>query len=362
MFNSIIKSFAVMITGTFALGLLVNTAINANALTNTITITSETEKSTTIVNPTSPVSKAKINFVDNSTTKNLTLCVNGSFVTTGSEFNPGNQIVKVYFDSKSASTCDAIDLQKNKVFESSQLLSSGQTLTITAEGAASRATSTETIKPTLVSTSDLPGILSQNTVSWKNIANSNVKYKDAICMDGFLIKEDAPGSMKNKVIHGDTARNFSFDFTRNGAFCTPSATSAKLAIDIKCGCEGAKLYELGFEKVIVNVNTDITGLTFKTKIIDAPVVPVTPEVKPPTPPVTPVVDTPKVVTKPVTPPVVTPTPVASAPVVVKAPELAQAQTTTVRSGGSAVFLIALMSIALTSFAYLATKTKKIQIN
>lgn len=324
MFNAIIKSFAVMALGIFTFGFLVTTA-TPNTFATTV------------------AQQAIITFEDKSTTKNLSLCVNNSFASTPFSVKPGSVNVKVYFGSlNGATTCDIGSIQKNKVFEITKDLTDGQTLQIVAEGTATLTGVKQTVKPVLLSTKDLPGILSQNTVSWKAIAGSNVKYKDAICMDEFLIKEDSLGSMKSKVIHSDAPRSFSFNFSRNGAFCTPSDSGPKLAIDIKCGCEGAKLYEIGLETTTDDSNTSYTGLTFTTKIINAEVVPVTP-VPQPKPPVIPV--------KPVTPVVATPV----APLV-------QAQTVTVRSGGSNVFAVVSIILTIGSLAYFATKTKKFQIS
>jgi hypothetical protein len=344
MSNTIIKSFAVMITGIFALGFLVTTA-------------------TTPATFAEAAKQATITFEDKSTTKNISLCVNNTPAVSGVKVNIGSINVKAFYNLSPV----ACDSAKNKVFEITKDLTAGQTLQIVAEGTAAVTGVKETTKPVLLKTTDLPGILSQNTVSFKAIANSNVKYKDAICMDGFLIKEDAPGSMKNKVIHSDEPRNFSFDFTRNGAFCTMSDSSPKLAIDIRCGCEGAKLYEIGFETNKDNSNISYNGLTFTTKIVEAPVVPVTP-VTPtvPTTPTTPTVPTtPSVPVKPVTP--VAPTipsvvtPVASTtPTATTAPLIA-AQTATVRSGGSNVLLILPVLATFGLLSYIATKNKKFQI-
>jgi hypothetical protein len=383
MSNTMIKSFAVMAVSIFTLGFLVTTATPT-----TISLADSTNQAT-------------ITFEDKSTTKNISICANNLFVSSGSKVNSGSNTVKAYYGNiNGAATCDLPVLQKSKVFEITKDLTSGQTLQIIAEGTATLSGVKETIKPVLLSTTNIPGILSQNTVSFKAIANSNAKYKDAICMDEFLIKEDAIGSAKSKVIYSDVPRSFSLDFTRNGAFCTASDSSPKLDIDIKCACDGAKLYEIGFETIKDESNISYKGLTFTTKVLDAPVVPVIPTtpvtpttpvvpvtpvtpttpvvpvvptipvvpVTPTTPvvPTTPVTPTPKV--NVVTPPVVTPvtptTPVVPAPVATPTPAvtpLIAAQTSTVRSGGNNLLLIAPISVALGLLAYFSMKTKKFQI-
>lgn len=345
MFNAIIKSFAVMAIGMFTFGFLVTTA-TLNTFATTV------------------AQQSIITFEDKSTTKNLSVCVNNTFVTTPFSTKPGSTNVKAYYGNLSgATTCDVASIQKNKVFEITKDLTDGQTLQIVAEGTATLTGSKQTVKPVLLSTTDLPGILSQNTVSWKAIAGSSVKYKDAICMDEFLIKEDAIGSMKSKVIHSDVPRSFSFDFSRNGAFCTASDLSPKLDIDIHCGCEGAKLYEIGLETIIDNSNISYTGLIFTTKVINREVVPVLSPKPTPTPtpiPLKPVVPVPVIPTSPV----VAIAPVKSietAPSLASAP-LAQAQTVTVRSGGSNIFVIVSIILTIGSLAYFATKTKKFQIS
>ena len=363
MFNSFIKSFAVMITGVFALGFLVTTA-------TTTPVSAQMSK------------QAQIAFQDNTTTKNLTACVNNQFANSGSGLytaTPGSVTVKIFYgDIKGAKTCDSADLEKAKVFEITKDIVALQTLEINASGTAELTTVKEVFKPTLISTTPLAGFFDDNTVSWKALENSNVKYKDAVCMGNFLIKEDAPGSRKASVIHGN--RTFTYDFTKNGdSFCTPtfSTPDTKLTLDIKCGCKGSNLFELGVETV-KNITAQTSTLTFTTKLTDAPVIPDVP--KPPTPPTPPVAPKPPVVpvtpTPPVTPVVpVTPVtpivPVVTTPVTpvvaVATPTppvaLVQAQTATVRSGGNAAsMLIAPALLAIASLGYFVTKTNKLKLN
>lgn len=341
MSKSMIKSFAVMAVGIFALGFLVTTAI-------TKSIFAEGTKLATIV------------LEDKSNTKNLTLCVNNAFVTSPYSVNPGDISIKLFYgDLKGATTCENSKKDIRSVYEETKSLTAGQTYTITATGEAKLTGVTSNVKTVLLSTTDIGGLTSK--VSWK------ATDKAGVCVGKFLTTEDKAGSKQADIIHG--IRTLSLNYSNNGIFCKSLSTdpSQDLVIDIKCGCDGGKLYEIGLQGTEDLTNAYYTGLKFNTKLDDAVVIPPTPE---PTP--SPKEETPTEVTPLPTPGVVTPQPEespTSVPVKAEAveatpevAELAQAQTVTVRSGGNSAIFIAPMIAGLLAFAYFATKTKKLQIS
>lgn len=333
MSKSLIKSFAVMTVGIFALGFLVTTAITKN-------IFAESSK------------LATISMVDNSTTKNLTLCINNTFVTSPYSVNPGDISIKIYYgDLNGAKTCENSAKDIRNVYQETKTFVAGQTYTITVTGEAKLTGVTSNVKTVLLSTTDIGGLTSK--VSWKNTD------KTGVCVGKFLTSEDKAGSKQADIIHGN--RTLSLNYSNNGIFCKSLSTdpSQDLVLDIKCGCDGGKLYEIGIQGTEDHTNAHYSGLKFNTKLTDAVVVPnPTPE---PEPTPTPEDETPTDVTPLPTPEVPTPAPVKEQ-AVPEVAELAQAQTVTVRSGGNSAMFIAPMLLGLAAFAYFATKTKKIQIS
>jgi hypothetical protein len=333
--KSMFKSFAVMAVGIFALGFLVTTAIT------TKNIFAEGAK------------LAQVVLEDKSTTQNLSLCVNNSFVSSPYSVTPGDVSIKVYYgDLKGATTCEKSKNDIRSVYEETKSLTAGQTYTITVKGAAELTGAVNSSKIVLLDSTPTEPF---SIVSWKSVPNAT-----GVCMDKFLYTEDAPGSKQAVVIHGN-GRSFTFDYTANDVFCTPKSTNSNsnLKLDIKCGCDGARLYNLGIQGAVDNTNLHYTGLKFFSKTVDAvketetPVVDVTPLP-------TPTVEEPTPTTEAT--PVAVPAKAQDTPAAPVVADLAAAQTVTVRSGGNSVLFIAPLIAGLAAFAYFATKTKKLSIN
>jgi hypothetical protein len=292
---------------------------------------------------------ATISLTDNSSTKNLSMCVNNQFVTlTNGVYTtvPGKQVIKVFYgDIEAGLGCDNQYIQFKKTFESSLDLKAGEMYTVTSTGKADLTGVIKHNKAILVSQTDLPNNKqSTSIISWKSVIESEVKNKNAICVNQKVLKEDNAGSKQISVDPG--YYKVSFDYDQSGDLCNPILPESEghtLILDIGCDCNAK--YEITTKKDDDYAKAKYQGLNFATGSIEKQVEVIIPPVKPI--PVVPKPTVPETSAKPVPAPVQPITPVKTAPI----------PTATVRSGGgdNVVSLSILGSVLTGSLVYINKK-------
>jgi hypothetical protein len=311
------KPFAVMVLGVFALGFLVTTA------TTLTTFASQDET-------------ARISLVDNSSTKDLTMCVNGQKAVLQNSIytlNPGKADIRIYTGKiEEKNGCDSDTIKHRKVFSSTQDLAANQTYEITVTGKAELVGVVKHNKTVLVDEKDLKdGKKPKSIVSWKSVTDSNVTRKDAFCVDKKIIKEDKPGSKQAVIEPG--VHLFSFEYDQKGDMCNPILPlSEGHTLELSIGCKDGKYYEIGTKRDDDFGSAYYKGLNFTTKLSKKEQAEVTPL-----------------------------RPIESTPVPTNQPKLMPIPTTTVRSGGLDFGLIALSLFVISSGAYIVYRRKNIKI-
>lgn len=316
MLKVMFKPFAVMVMGVFALTFLVSTATNIN----TFAATSDF---------------AHITLTDNSSTKELNLCVNNSFVDLkNGEYavNPGKTDIKIYYgklDTKG--TCDNKYIQFQRVFNVTVDLKAEQTYAITASGKAELTGVIKHYKTVLVKESEIDKDNENHSIiSWKNVDKSDLTNKDRICVNKKIVKEDKLGSRQAVIKSG--SYKFSFEYDQDGMLCNPILPlSEGHTLELEIGCKEGMLYELGVERDDDYSKAYYQGLSFNTKSNNKEEV---------VAPVKPISSTP-----------VTPTPSTLVPT----------QTVTVRSGGGNEWLAIPTLLSVGGIGFVTLKSKKLKI-
>jgi hypothetical protein len=330
MSKSIYKLFVVMVSVFFTVIFLVSTTISPSLFA------AESDL-------------AVISLVDNSSTKNLSTCINNQFVAFSSgkySLPAGKQEIKVFYgDIEAGIGCNNQYIQFKKVFESSLDLKSGESYTITVTGKADLTGVIKHNKAVLVTQTELPNIKqSSSVISWKSVADAEVKNKNAICVNQKVLKEDNAGSKQISVDPG--YYKVSFDYDQSGDLCNPILPESEghsLILDIGCSCNAK--YEINAKKDDDYAKAKYQGLNFATSTVTKQLEAVIPPVKP-----IPVVGKPDVPDLPVKPvPTTNPPPVVAKP--------APVPTATVRSGGGDILvsIVSLGSIFVVSVLYITKK-------
>lgn len=281
---------------------------------------------------------AHIILIDNSSTKDLSLCINNKFVSLNNNensVNPGKIDIKVFYGKADLGvTCDSQDSQYKRVFESSPNLKYDQTFTIVASGKANLTGVINHNKTVLTKESDIPNMQEPTSIiSWKGIDTSSVKNKNAVCLNKKILTEDKSNSREVTVKPG--FYNISFEYDQSGDICNPILPKSEgHTLELNVGCECDKKYEITVQKDDDYAKAKYQGLSFNTQTSEKKLETFVPPVK-----LIPVISKPP-----------TPTPPAKI-----------APPATVRSGGAnnIAMIVAVSSVAFTSI-YFISKRKTIK--
>jgi hypothetical protein len=299
MLKFIFKPFAVMVMAFFAFIFLVSTVIP-------ITSFASDDLQATII------------LADNSSTKDLILCINNKFAEPKNNQYPvsiGANNIKIFYNKLDKSNCNDSQTPKTKVYELTQNLNTGDVFTLTVTGKAEFSGLIKHNKTVLLGESDLEfdndvyGVL-----AWKNVNPTLTPNVSEICVNNKILKESKPGS-KQAIVEPGFYR-ISFEYYSTDTNCTPILPDSEghsLYLDI--GCLDGKMYELATEKdddygkASIQGLSVVTKLDVKVKVKTTTPTPITPLPAPkplPEPALTPIASSPPKVTPAIPVPVISP--------------------------------------------------------
>ncbi|MBC7472355.1 MAG: hypothetical protein H7196_03810 [candidate division SR1 bacterium] len=241
--------------------------------------------STTISLPTFAVNFdfAHIIVVDNTSTKDLNLCVNNKFVSLNNNeysVNPGKTDIKVFFGKAELGVnCDNPYNQFKKVFEVNPDIGPDEIFTITASGKADLTAVINHNKTVLIKETEILNMQEPTSIiSWKGIDKSSVKNKNEICLNNKVVMEDKVNSREITVRPG--FYNISFEYDQSGDICNPVLPQSEdHTLELNIGCECDKKYEITVQRDDDYSKARYQGLSFNTQITEKKIETLIPPVK-----------------------------------------------------------------------------------